>query len=214
MSQLTRRSTPLSTRHTTVWGREGDVDIFVCADTPQQCSDYARQIWNALAVDGEHWKLERARGVLNMAFFPSRWLGAGPSLVVQVVLRQYASPTEVRVLRRRLLLRRPLLVKTSGAPPVRRPVQWNVVNAIHAWPRSPAYEMRLTKYACRGFAVLCPGLDPATATTDHARVRGEQFDALGRRAALAHRQFDRAPQNQALSTRRLRRSSASGSVWR
>jgi len=52
----------------------------------------------------------------------------------------------------------------------------NVVNAIHAWPRSPAYEMRLTKYACRGFAVLCPGLDPGC--TDHARVRGESFGSL------------------------------------
>ena len=36
--------------------------------------------------------------------------------------------------------------------------------------------MRLTKYACRGFAVLCPGLDPAS--VDGARVRGTSFDAL------------------------------------
>ena len=58
----------------------------------------------------------------------------------------------------------------------------NVVNAIHAWPRSPAYEMRLTKYACRGFAVLCPGLDPAS--VDEGRVRGTSFDALSGVARL------------------------------
>ena len=179
----TRRSTPLSTRHTTVWGREGDVDIFVCADTPQQCSDYARQIWNALAVDGEHWKLERGRGVLNMAFYQRQWMGSSPSLVVQVVLRQYASPMEV------LscfdvdcccvgISRGYGEWKLWALPRCLRALQTgrNVVNAIHAWPRSPAYEMRLTKYACRGFAVLCPGLDPGC--IDHARVRGESFSAL------------------------------------
>ena len=186
----TRRTWPLSTRHTTKWGDEGDVDIFVCADTPQQCSEYARQIWNALAIDGEHWKLERGRGVLNMAFYTHQWtMGCSPSLVVQVVLRQYASPTEVLTCFdvdcccvgmchafgawRVWALPRCLRALQTGR---------NVVNAIHAWPRSPAYEMRLTKYACRGFAVLCPGLDPGC--TDHARVRGESFDALAGVARL------------------------------
>ena len=59
----------------------------------------------------------------------------------------------------------------------------NVVNAIHAWPRSPAYEMRLTKYACRGFAVLCPGLDPASIKSE-ASVHGESLSALSGVARL------------------------------
>ena len=68
----------------------------MCADSPEACTDYARQIWNALAVDGEFWRCERNRGVINMTRIRAMWLGAAASpFVVQVVLRQYASPTEV-----------------------------------------------------------------------------------------------------------------------
>ena len=107
-------------------------------------------------------------------------------LVVQVVLRQYASLTEVLTCLmlivaasvsplKRDTARREELARVEALPRAVRALQSgrNVVNAIHAWPRSPAYEMRLTKYACRGFAVLCPGLDPAS--VDEARVRNESF---------------------------------------
>jgi hypothetical protein len=33
-----------------------------------------------------------------------------------------------------------------------------VVNPLHAWPNQPTYELRLAKYAGRGFAVAVPGL--------------------------------------------------------
>ena len=131
-----------------------------------------------------------------MAFFPSRWLGSGPSLVVQVVLRQYASPMEVLscfdVDCCCLGLSRGYGTWNLWAlPRCLRALQTgrNVVNAIHAWPRSPAYEMRLTKYACRGFAVLCPGLDPGC--VDHARVRNESFSALaGVARSVAQRRIE------------------------
>ena len=82
------------------------------------------------------------------------------------------------MLRRRLLLRRLSLsyagrVKGWGFPRAVRALQTgrNVVNAIHAWPRSPAYEMRLTKYACRGFAVLCPAWTRVRRSRPHPRRR-------------------------------------------
>lgn len=35
----------------------------------------------------------------------------------------------------------------------------NIVNPLHAWPNRPSYELRLAKYALRGFKVAVPGLD-------------------------------------------------------
>ena len=76
---------------------------------PQQCTDYARQIWNALAVDGEFWKFERGRGVLNMAFlFEPDWdVRRSSSRSCCASTRRRRRPD---VLRRRLLLRRDLLI--------------------------------------------------------------------------------------------------------
>ena len=34
----------------------------------------------------------------------------------------------------------------------------NILNPLHAWPKKASYELRLGKYAHRGFAVLIPGL--------------------------------------------------------
>ena len=34
-----------------------------------------------------------------------------------------------------------------------------VCNPLHAWPNQPTYELRLAKYASRGFAVAVPGLN-------------------------------------------------------
>ena len=124
----------------------------------------------------------------------SHYCYGDPELVVQVVLRQYASLTEVLTcfdvdcgcvgvaLKRDW--RDVKNWRVWALPRAVRALQSgrNVVNAIHAWPRSPAYEMRLTKYACRGFAVLCPGLDPAS--VDEARVRATPFDALSGVARL------------------------------
>ena len=32
-------------------------------------------------------------------------------------------------------------------------------NPLHSWPNQPTYELRLAKYAARGFAVAVPGLN-------------------------------------------------------
>ena len=34
-----------------------------------------------------------------------------------------------------------------------------VCNLLHSWPNQPTYELRLAKYASRGFAVAVPGLN-------------------------------------------------------
>mgnify|MGYP002039529684 CR=1 FL=1 len=34
-----------------------------------------------------------------------------------------------------------------------------LLNPLHAWPRQPSYELRLSKYAARGFHVASPGVD-------------------------------------------------------
>ena len=181
----------LKTFHTANWGDAGDVDIFVHASTPDECTACARQIWEALAVDGEHWRLERSRGVLNILRSPRGWPD-DVDVVVQVVLRQYADPSEILTCFdvdccgvgfcyfgfcyhdqtdlcgwHVLALPRCIRALQSGR---------NVVNALHGWPRSPAYEIRLAKYATRGFSVHCPGIDPAQ--VDHGRVRGASFEAL------------------------------------
>ena len=188
---------PLRTRHTAFWSDTGagDVDVFVCARSPEACTALARDIWWALAVDGEFWKCERNRGVINMTKYSSQYTSPRHrQLVVQVVLRQYASLTEVLTcfdvdcccvgLSLKRDWRDVKNWRVWALPRAVRALQSgrNVVNAIHAWPRSPAYEMRLTKYACRGFAVLCPGLDPAS--VDERRVRGSPFDALSGVARL------------------------------
>ena len=34
----------------------------------------------------------------------------------------------------------------------------NVLNSIHSWPKKASYELRLAKYAHRGFTVYVPGM--------------------------------------------------------
>jgi hypothetical protein len=81
---------------------------------------------------------------------------------VQIVLRLYDSPTEVLVGfdvdcclcaydgRNVWLAPRCVSALTTGV---------NVLNPLHSWPNRCSYELRLAKYASRGFAVSCPGTD-------------------------------------------------------
>jgi hypothetical protein len=58
----------------------------------------------------------------------------------------------------------------------------NLLNALHAWPNRPTYEMRLGKYASRGFAIAIPGLD--VGRIDHAHIRRAQLTELHGMARL------------------------------
>jgi hypothetical protein len=46
----------------------------------------------------------------------------------------------------------------------------NILNPINAWPNRPSYELRLAKYATRGFAVGVPGLDRTLVDTAPPRT--------------------------------------------
>ena len=80
---------------------------------------------------------------------------------VQIVLRLYESPAEVLLGfdcdccccaydgRTVWITQRCIRALRTGV---------NVLNPLHAWPNKPAYEVRLGKYAYRGFSVTVPGL--------------------------------------------------------
>ena len=89
-----------------------DIDLFLYHSTETEANECVRNIWEALAVDGEYWCLERTNFVINMYRFksggrkvpkfffehsqPAKFEGLGePTLQVQVILHTYLSPSEV-----------------------------------------------------------------------------------------------------------------------
>jgi BTB/POZ domain len=142
-----------------LWGGKiSDIDIFLYAKEPEEANRISKRIWDALAVDNETWVVIRSRGVINIHRFRDDVVDAK----VQIVLRLYDSPTEVLVGfdvdcclcaydgRNVWLAPRCVSALVSGT---------NVLNPLHAWPNRASYELRLAKYAVRGFAVLVPGID-------------------------------------------------------
>jgi hypothetical protein len=117
--------------------------------------------------------------------------GAPFSLItetVQVVLRLYGSPAEVLFGfdcdscccaydgREVLLTPRCYLA-------LQRMV--NIVNPIHAWPNRASYELRLAKYATRGFAVAVPGLDRTRVDTAIYSLGFSKLQGLARLLRIA-----------------------------
>jgi len=146
------------------WGKnKSDVDIFLYCDGPEEANRVAQRIFFALAVDDEQWVIMRSRGVITM----HQWMDDGqkfPDLMVekvQIVLRLYDSPVEVLLGfdcdccccaydgRRVLASPRCLEALRTGI---------NVLNPLHSWPNKASYELRLAKYAYRGFPIAVPGL--------------------------------------------------------
>jgi hypothetical protein len=143
-----------------MWGdKSSDIDVFVYTRDAQEASRIARRIFYALAVDEERWVVIRSRGVVNIHHFGAR---GSVETKVQIVLRLYDSPTEVLVGfdvdcclcaydgRNVWLAPRCISALESGT---------NILNPLHAWPNRPSYEIRLAKYAARGFATYVPGID-------------------------------------------------------
>jgi hypothetical protein len=143
-----------------MWGdKPSDIDIFLYAREAQDASRIARRIFYALAVDDERWVVLRSRGVVNIHNFGAR---GSVETKIQLILRLYDSPTEVLLGfdvdcclcaydgRNVWLAPRCVSALESGT---------NVLNPLHAWPNRPSYEIRLAKYAARGFAVVVPGSD-------------------------------------------------------
>jgi len=140
------------------WDGNGDIDLFIYGTDPEGANAIARQVYDALAINNERWGIMRSAGVINF----HQQVEERIVQKVQVVLRIYDSPTEILFGfdvdccccafdgRDVWLTKRCLSALRTGI---------NVVNPIHAWPSKAPYELRLAKYAKRGFSVLIPGLD-------------------------------------------------------
>ena len=154
-----------------------DIDIFICTNeedggTTLSCADeeemkrrrceeatkLAKRIFDALAVDGEHWVISRGLFVINMHRWgaPIHHMPSPPvDPPVQIVLRLYQSPSEVL----HGFDIDPCCVAYDGQglyalPRAIESLRYGqiILNPLHAWPNEPAYELRLAKYA--GVALL------------------------------------------------------------
>jgi len=158
---------------------DSDVDLFLYASNVSEANRIARRIFYALAVDNERWVIVRSRGVITMHSMAGGQWTVEMDQKIQIVLRLYDSPAEVLVGfdcdscccaydgREVWVTPRCLHALRSGL---------NILNPIHAWPNRPSYELRLAKYASRGFSVAVPGLD--NKRVDHGRIRSQTLDNL------------------------------------
>lgn len=159
------------------WGDKSDIDIFVHTKDPLEANRIARRIFYALAVDHERWVVVRSRGVVNIHRKSERWNKVEEKC--QIVLRLYDSPAEILLGfdcdccccafdgREVWALQRCLSALRTGI---------NILNPLHAWPNKASYELRLVKYARRGFAVFVPGLD--SDRIDHDQIRNSKMSNL------------------------------------
>ena len=133
-------------------------------DTPPRQKDYSGNPRSPTFG----WKVNRTLFTLNMTGFftskrrPSNRGKEELDIPIQVILRVYNSPAEVLLGfdvdcttvgfdgERVWALPRGLDALANG---------YSVLNPIHSWPIQPSYELRLAKYAARGFPVAVPGLE-------------------------------------------------------
>jgi hypothetical protein len=136
------------------------VDLFVHAPDTLEASRIARRIFYALAADNERWVILRNAGTITMHKWNESDLKWTIDQKVQVILRMYKSPAEVLYGfdvdccacaydgRQVWVTPRCLRAIRTGL---------NVLNPLHASPRN-CYEIRLAKYATRGYAVQVAGI--------------------------------------------------------
>lgn len=147
------------------WDGKSDVDLFVYGVDRQDANTIARRVYDALAIDNERWGTMRSAGVINFHQQVGDFNFHQQFKIVQkvqVVLRIYDSPTEILFGfdvdccccafdgKDVWLTKRCISALRTGM---------NVLNPIHAWPAKASYDLRLAKYAHRGFSVLIPGFD-------------------------------------------------------
>lgn len=173
------------------WGEKSDVDLFLYCGDRAEANRIARRVFYALAVDNERWAVVRSRGVITMHNWVGERWNSKVDLKVQIVLRLYDSPAEV-------LLGfdcdccccafdgRDVWVTPRCARALR--TGFNILNSLHSWPNKPSYELRLGKYAFRGFAVVVPGLDRKRINYDE--IRGTNLRELKGLARLLKVAFE------------------------
>ena len=144
------------------WGETSDIDMFLYDVDNDEAERIVRRIFQAVAADEERWGIVRAPGTINIHNVVQK-------TKIQIVLRVYDSPAEVLVGfdvdcccccydgREVWITPRCEHALRSGV---------NVLNPLHAWPRKASYELRLGKYASRGFPVYAPGIDKSQVDYD------------------------------------------------
>lgn len=173
-----------------LWGPNTDIDIFLHSCNAEEATTLSKQIFDAVALDNESWSLSRGRGVISMIQhdeFRETANRRNPAMTetVQVILRLYDSPAEV-------LLGFDIDCACCGydgthvwaLPRCVRALRHsvNLLNPLHAWPVRCAYELRLAKYALRGYAIAVPGLD--WGKVDHGRIGKTKIGNLSGLARL------------------------------
>ena len=176
-----------------------DIDIFLWArgrDLEGKATELARRIADAL---GSRFNVELSRSlfVININATPKPhargwedWFGWRPqeTTPLQIILRVYHSPAEVLLGfdvdcicvgfdgSRVWALPRAIRALETGV---------NICNPLHAWPVQPSYELRLAKYAARGFPVAVT-LDPRELSLDWAYCARHRLTELRGAARLLH----------------------------
>jgi len=149
-----------------------DIDVFFYGDSDKQVpvSLLAERIFKAVAVDGERWGLSRTSNVINIIRYQHVW-SMEVDAHVQLVLHIFKNAAEI-------LTGFDVDCSAIGfdgshvvaLPRAIRALErgYNVVNPLHSWPNRATYELRLVKYAFRGFGKL-----------EGISVRGDERRAKG-----------------------------------
>ena len=162
---------------------QSDVDLFLYGLDAAAARAKIKHIYCTLARNWapQHISIVRTQ---NAVTFAAPW----PFRRVQIILRLYSSPAEV------------LMgfdidsccvaydgTSVSCLPRWRRAVNGSF-NLVDPARRSPSYELRLSKYALRGFAVAVPAFDPKR--LDGSLITAEPGETDGLSRLLMHAQDD------------------------
>lgn len=136
-----------------------DIDVFIWArgelhEQQQRANNLAERICNGLGG-----KLSRSRWTIDIEVPGESRFDVKQH--VQIILRVYHSPSEVLC----GFDVDPCCVGFDGKkvwalPRAIRGLETGctILNPLHAWPNQPSYELRLAKYAARGFVLAVPGI--------------------------------------------------------
>ncbi|KAL0948908.1 hypothetical protein HGRIS_009017 [Hohenbuehelia grisea] len=148
-----------------------DVDLFLYGMTPEQAEVRINEIYEAVR-DGVPWDVTCIRTKHTVSIHSQY-----PYRSIQIVLRLYASPAEIMA---GFDVDAPCFAydgRTVWANPRAIVASMRQSNTVDMTRRSPSYEVRLSKYASRGFEVYVPTLrrkdiDPTIYERAVARITG------------------------------------------
>ena len=182
-----------------------DIDIFFFGpdDNHATAKILAKNIYDELAVNGEHWAINRTSKVINLFRFNNpRWYRQTADVHVQIILHIFRSPAEILTGfdvdccafgfdgQQVYALPRAIRALECG---------YNIANPLHSWPNRATYELRLVKYACRGFAVALPGIQESQFKRSIDDAKHVEFDAAAKRLESTTHDIDGGESKQPVS---------------